>query len=136
MSETIKISRTLFIGLGGTGVKAILRAKQCFMDAYGEIPPMVAFLAVDTDKAIRESSLPSRKGKEVRLSENEICFCGITGSALEIYNNHQTKFQWVPRRNVPFLSNLKNTGAGQVRSNGDSLQDIMRLRSANVCLAR
>lgn len=118
MSETIKISRTLFIGLGGTGVKAILRAKQCFMDAYGEIPPMVAFLAVDTDKAIRESSLPSRKGKEVRLSENEICFCGITGSALEIYNNHQTKFQWVPRRNVPFLSNLKNTGAGQVRSNG------------------
>lgn len=118
MPETIKISRTLFIGLGGTGVKAILRTKQCFMDAYGEIPPMVAFLAVDTDKAIRESSLPSRKGEEVRLAENEICFCGITGSALEIYNSHQTKFQWVPRRNVPFLSNLKNTGAGQVRSNG------------------
>ena len=118
MPDTIKISRTLFVGLGGTGVKAILRTKQCFVDAYGEVPPMVAFLAIDTDKAIREASLPSRKGKEVKLAENEICFCGITGSALEIYNNHQIKFQWVPKRNVPFLSNLKNTGAGQVRSNG------------------
>ena len=101
----IKITRTLFVGLGGTGVKAILRAKQCFMDAYREIPPMVAFLAIDTDKAIREASLPSRKGEEVKFTENEICFCGITGSALDIYRNHLTKFQWVPKRNVSFLSN-------------------------------
>lgn len=118
MPETIKITRTIFVGLGGTGVKAILRAKQCFVDAYGDVPPMVAFLAVDTDKAIRELSLPSRSGKIVKLAENEICFCGITGSALDIYRNHLTKFQWLPKRNVAFLSNLKNTGAGQVRSNG------------------
>lgn len=118
MSETIKISRTLFVGLGGTGVKAILRAKQCFVDAYGDVPPMVAFLAVDTDKKIRDASLPSRKGKDVKFTENEICFCGITGSALDIYRNYLTKFQWLPKRNVSFLANLKNTGAGQVRSNG------------------
>lgn len=114
----IKISRTLFVGLGGTGVKAILRAKQCFVDAYGEVPPMVTFLAVDTDKAIREKSLFSRSGQEVKLSENEICFCGITGSALDIYRNHLSQFQWLPKRNVSFLANLKNTGAGAVRSNG------------------
>ena len=54
MSKPIKITRTLFVGLGGTGVKAILRAKQCFVDAYGDVPPMVAFLAIDTDKAIRD----------------------------------------------------------------------------------
>lgn len=118
MAETIKISRTLFVGLGGTGVKSILRAKQCFVDAYGIVPPMVAFLAVDTDKDIRNASLPSRKGKEVKFSENEICFCGITGSALDIYRNHLSQFQWVPKRNVSFLANLRNTGAGQVRSNG------------------
>ena len=53
MLEPITIARTLFVGLGGTGVKAILRAKQCFMDAYGKIPPMVGFLAIDTDKSIR-----------------------------------------------------------------------------------
>lgn len=116
--SAIKITRTLFVGLGGTGVKAILRAKQCFVDAYGEVPPMVAFLAVDTDKKIRDASLPSRKGKDVKFSENEICFCGITGSALDIYRNNLTQFQWLPKRNVPFLANLKNTGAGAVRSNG------------------
>ncbi|MBR5653940.1 MAG: hypothetical protein IKX22_07640 [Prevotella sp.] len=114
----VKISRTLFVGLGGTGVKAILRAKQCFVDAYGEVPPMVAFLAVDTDKKIRDASLPSRKGRDVKFAENEICFCGITGSALDIYRNHLTQFQWLPRRNAAFLANLKNTGAGAVRSSG------------------
>jgi len=118
MQETIKITKTLFVGLGGTGVKAILRTKQCFIDAYGQVPPMIAFLAVDTDKAIREASLPSRKGEDVKFTENEICFCGITGSALDIYRNHLTKFQWVPKRNVSFLSNLRNTGAGAVRSSG------------------
>lgn len=118
MPDKIKITRTLFVGLGGTGVKAILRAKQCFQDAYGEVPPMVAFLAVDTDRKIRDASLPSRRGKDVKFSENEICFCGITGSALDIYRNHLTQFQWLPKRNVPFLANLKNTGAGAVRSNG------------------
>lgn len=118
MPDKIKITRTLYVGLGGTGVKAILRTKQCFVDAYGQVPPMVAFLAVDTDKAIRETSLPSRKGKEVKFSENEICFCGITGSALDIYRNHLTHFQWIPKRNVSFLSNLRNTGAGAVRSSG------------------
>lgn len=118
MSEIIKISRTLFVGLGGTGVKAILRTKQCFVDAYGEVPPMVAFLAVDTDKAIRNQSLLSRSGKEVKLSENEICFCGIIGSALDIYRNNLSQFQWLPKRNVQFLANLRNTGAGAVRSCG------------------
>lgn len=118
MAKQIKITRTLFVGLGGTGVKAILRAKQCFVDAYGDVPPMVAFLAIDTDKAIREKTLTARNGKEVRLTENEICFCGITGSALDIYRNHLTQFQWLPKRNVSFLANLKNTGAGQIRSNG------------------
>lgn len=118
MPNQIKVTRTLFVGLGGTGVKAILRAKQCFMDAYGEVPPMVAFLAVDTDKAIRDMSRTSRRGGMVRLSDNEICFCGITGSALDIYNHNLPRFQWLPKRNVQYLSNLKNTGAGQVRSNG------------------
>ena len=118
MPEQIKISRTLYVGLGGTGVKAILRAKQCFVDAYGEVPPMVAFLAIDTDKKIREESLPSRKGIEVKFTDNEICFLGLTSNAIDIYRSHLTKFQWLPKRNVPFLANLVNDGAHQVRSCG------------------
>ena len=69
MSTPIKITRTLYVGLGGTGVKALLRTKQCFVDAYGEVPPMVAFLAIDTDNAIRDKSLVSR---EINELEKEI----------------------------------------------------------------
>lgn len=114
----IKITRTLFIGLGGTGVKAILRAKQCFMDAYGEIPPMVAFLAIDTDKKIRDQKLESRKGKDVTLADNEICFCPIEGNATQIYLGNQNEFGWMPKKNASFLQKLKNEGAGQIRTNG------------------
>lgn len=116
--EKIKITRTLFVGLGGTGVKAILRTKQCFMDAYGDIPPMVAFLAIDTDKKIRDQKLESRKGKDVTLAENEICFCPIDGNATQIYLGNQSEFGWMPRKNASFLQKLKNEGAGQIRTNG------------------
>lgn len=114
----IKITRTLYVGLGGTGVKSILRTKQCFIDAYGEVPPMVGFLAIDTDTAINQQVLLSRRGTEVKLTENEICFCGITGSALDIYRKHPDQFQWLPKRNISNLANLANQGAGAVRSNG------------------
>ena len=105
MTRPIKITRTLFVGLGGTGVKAILRAKQCFVDAYGDVPPMVAFLAIDTDKAIRDKSVTSRTGKEIKLSENEYFFSNIKGSALDIYRNFPSQYQWLPKRNIQFLSN-------------------------------
>lgn len=114
----IKITRTLFVGLGGTGVKAILRTKQCFMDAYGEIPPMVGFLAIDTDRKIREQKLESRKGSDVSLTETEICFCPIDGQATDIYLRNPSEFTWMPKRNTSFLQKLKNEGAGQVRTNG------------------
>lgn len=136
MANPIKISRTLFIGLGGTGVKSILRAKQCFVDAYGEVPPMVAFLAIDTDKAIRDKSVTSRTGQEVKLTENEICFCGITGSALDIYNNNLSNFQWLPKRNVGNLANLRNNGAGAVRSNGRFLARHNATQIANLVASK
>ncbi len=114
----IKITRTLYVGLGGTGVKSILRTKQCFIDAYGKVPPMVAFLAIDTDTAIRDQVLSSRRGIDVRLTDNEICFCGIDGSALDIFRRNPTQFQWLPKRNISNLANLRNKGAGAIRSNG------------------
>lgn len=118
MSGSIKITRTLFVGLGGTGVKAILRAKQCFMDAYGEIPPMVGFLAIDTDKSIKNQKLTSRKGEDVQLGSTEICFCPIQGNPTDIYTQNLSQFSWLPKKNTAFLQRLKNEGAGQIRTNG------------------
>ena len=48
------ISRTLIIGLGGTGQKVILDIKKKLLRTYGEIPPLVKFLAFDTDEMYRD----------------------------------------------------------------------------------
>ena len=45
----IKLKKTLYIGLGGTGVATLLKVKKNFIDSYGEIPPMIGFLAIDSD---------------------------------------------------------------------------------------
>ena len=44
-----KIRRCLYIGLGGTDMNSILHTKKMFIDTYGEVPPMVSFLGIDTD---------------------------------------------------------------------------------------
>ncbi len=32
----IKLKKTLYVGLGGNGVSALLKIKKCFVDSYGE----------------------------------------------------------------------------------------------------
>ena len=62
--EITKIRRSLFIGLGGTGVKTILKTKSALLDNYGqdgELPPMVAFLGIDSD--LYEYDLPTKSKK-------------------------------------------------------------------------
>ena len=44
----IKLRKTFYIGLGGTGMNAILRTKRMFVDKYGEVPPMIGFLGTVT----------------------------------------------------------------------------------------
>ena len=110
--------RALYIGLGGTGAKSILQTKKCFIDAYGEVPPMVSFLAIDTDTAIKELAFTSRNGKSVKFDDNEICYCGIHGSAVEIVGKFPAQYQWFPTRNMQALNNLWGFRAGQIRSNG------------------
>lgn len=47
---TKNISKTLIIGLGGTGQRVICDIKKRMLSKYGEIPPLVKFLAFDTDE--------------------------------------------------------------------------------------
>ena len=47
-----KIRRSLFIGLGGTGMNALLHTKKMYYDTYGEVPPMIGFLGLDTDGGV------------------------------------------------------------------------------------
>lgn len=44
------ISKTLIIGLGGTGQAVIRETKKKMFKRYGEVPPLVSFYAIDTDE--------------------------------------------------------------------------------------
>lgn len=117
MAKKIKLKKTLYVGLGGTGVATLLKVKKCFIDSYGEIPPMIGFLAIDTNSAANNVEETSNLGQPVKLESDELLVCTVKG-ALDIYKTHPTEFEWVPNENVKNLKNIAGTGAGQVRSNG------------------
>ena len=60
---------TLLIGLGGTGIKSLLHTKKMFIEAYGKVPPTIAFLGVDIDSLAQTYSIDG-----VALDESEFCF--------------------------------------------------------------
>ena len=107
------LKKSLFIGLGGTGVKSILYAKAKIKHIYGEIPPMVRFLALDTDKF-----KPIRLGDEaeVSLEANEYLHMQVP-NGLQFIKANEHAADFFPEKN------LKNAGAiirgaGQIRSLG------------------
>ena len=65
-----KIKRCLYVGLGGTGMNALLHTKKMFVETYGEVPPMIGFLGVDTDGGVYKKELPSKFGP-VTIAPNE-----------------------------------------------------------------
>lgn len=113
----IKLKKTLYIGLGGTGVATLLKVKKCFIDSYGEIPPMIGFLAIDTDTAAFGKEETSNLGSPIRLEPSELFVCTVK-NALPTYRSNPTAYDWVPNKNVNNLRNIAGLGAGQVRSNG------------------
>lgn len=113
----IKLKKTLYVGLGGTGVSVLLKIKKCFFDSYGEIPPMIGFLAIDTDGAASNKSVTSNHGKTIKLDATELLVCTVKG-ALSVYHANPKTYDWVPSKNVDKLSSIQGGGAGQVRSNG------------------
>ncbi|MDE6295220.1 MAG: tubulin-like doman-containing protein [Muribaculaceae bacterium] len=114
-----KLRRTLLIGLGGTGIKAILNAKKMFYENYGQIPPMIGFIGMDTDKpGLSNASVTANDGTKITLNKSEQ-LCISVDAPTAIYTNNQSKklFDWMPECNVQGLTAL-SIGAGQMRSNG------------------
>lgn len=112
-----KIRRCLYIGLGGTGMKALLHTKKMFIDTYGEVPPMIGFLGIDTDGGEYTKSIKSLHGDEIRLTPNEQLQLVAPG-AVDFYVNNKPDFSWVPQCTVNAIAMLRGEGAGGVRSNG------------------
>lgn len=111
----IKIKRCLYVGLGGTGMNALLHTKKMFVETYGEVPPMIGFLGVDTDGDAYKKELPSKYGP-VSLAPNEQTPIQVE-DAQAAYITSRQHFGWVHPDNVFALTSMTK-GAGQIRSNG------------------
>ena len=111
-----KIKRCLYVGLGGTGMNALLHTKKTFLDTYGEVPPMIGFLGIDTDSGAYKKSLLTVRGEEVTLSPNEQLPI-LVDDARPIYDVNKEDFTWIPEKNLYALTGM-TLGAGQVRTNG------------------
>ena len=128
----IKITPTLYIGLGGTGARALLRAKQCFMDAYnGKVPSMIEFLAIDTDSPIGGDPIKSKVYGDIKLEKNETLFITCKNARAK-YDYHPDSYEWLPIQNVHNLDGIRGDGAGQVRSNGRFIlyENLVTIRTA------
>lgn len=110
-----KIKRCLYVGLGGTGMNALLHTKKMFVETYGEVPPMIGFLGVDTDGDAYKKELPSKYGP-VSLAPNEQTPIQVE-DAQAAYLTSRQHFGWVHPDNVFALTSMTK-GAGQIRSNG------------------
>ena len=119
-----KIKCSLFIGLGGTGIQALLHTKKMFIDNFGKVPPMIGFLGIDTD-GVQMSNIfvESRTGEKVTLSASEQYELKVS-SPYEYYLNNKPEFEWMPSINADAVRLLDGTGAGCIRSNGRFAFDI------------
>jgi len=111
-----KIRRCLYIGLGGTGMNALLNTKKMFIETYGEVPKMIGFLGVDTDGGVYNKSLIASTGEEITLAPNEQFPIQVSNPA-DIYRTNIDHFSWVPEENITTMVSMTN-GAGQIRTNG------------------
>lgn len=115
MAQT-KLKRSIFIGLGGTGIKTLIKTKKMFIDNYGVVPPMIQFLGIDTDGG-EYGKTEKLSTSEITLSKSEQCSISVEGEPIQYYNAHKKELGWMPLDNVECIDSL-DRGAGQVRTNG------------------
>ena len=66
-----KVTKNLFIGLGGTGSSTLIQVKRALVQKYGQTPAMIDFLIMDTDKAVNDVSYDFDSSK-VEFAPSEI----------------------------------------------------------------
>ena len=114
-NNVVNLSRTLFIGVGGTGMDAILKTKAMMVDCYGEVPPMLGFLGMDTDQNAYNKTIQLRN-ETVQFQGNEKCDLSVPDAA-SLFSRNRRNMTWIPTGNEATISSMTK-GAGQVRSNG------------------
>ena len=115
---TNSISKSLFIGLGGTGTKAVLNAKARFLKAYGkEVPPMVHFLAFDTSD--KDKYMVDENDTKIELVDDIEFFHLQVDNAIKFVHENDEVREEFPIENINFYKETAiRQGAGQIRAMG------------------
>lgn len=115
---------SIYIGLGGTGVKAIAHAKKMFEDEHGvgNIPPEIAFLAVDFDNAVvSDTTLATDITEDFILLRTPV----NPHEQYSIRHQQHGEYQWMFDGNTNFIANRIQNGASQVRTTGRLYTEIV-----------
>lgn len=115
MPQTI-LKRSIYIGLGGTGIKALRKTKKMYIDNYGEVPPMIQFMGIDTDQGEYEKK-EKILSDLVYLAKGEQCSISVGGNPADYVTANRREMSWLKAPNDGMVRTL-DRGAGQVRTNG------------------
>lgn len=77
-------------------MNSLLYTKKSFIDTYGEVPPMIGFLGIDTDSGQYKKELTTNSGDPVLLTPKEqmpVC----VKDARPIYEVNKDAFSWIPQ---------------------------------------
>ncbi|MDR0939292.1 MAG: hypothetical protein LBN29_08075 [Mediterranea sp.] len=117
------IRPSIYIGLGGTGIKAIAKTKKMYEDAYGKgnIPEQIAFAAIDFDLTEENNPNLATDMKDDFLSLKSV------GSPKELYDVRSKlgEYTWMFPQNTRFIENMISKGASQVRTYGRFLSEMI-----------
>ena len=133
----IKLRRTLFIGLGGTGIDTLLHIKRRLVETYGAtIPSMIGFIGVDTDKTAGGFQ-KTKKTKladydTVRLDASEQCAITVSNPK-DIYLRNKKEFAWMPPKNADCLLNsnsrsVRTSARFALLCNMDKFKTILQMQ--------
>jgi len=105
--------RTLLVGLGGSGQLILTQVKRHFLEVYGQVPPAIRFLALDTDATRTTLKLRTGDG-ECRLSESEFFHLKVEDPMTFLASSPAVQDWFVTAGPVSAIQ----YGAGGIRQNG------------------
>lgn len=96
-------------------MKSILKTKSMYQEMFGEVPPVIGFLGVDTN--LLEYQTIAENYPETSFDVDEQVALPIK-AADELYQYNKEEYPWMSKQNTSVLQFLRNEGAGQLRSSG------------------
>jgi hypothetical protein len=114
MKNNVVFRPTVVIGLGGSGYHTLLKLKKRFIDAYGNVPPIIRFLSIDTTENA-EGAAQAEGTSEVQLDHNELYVLQVGNPSALVNGSNPHVDEWWPPE-IPTQAII--AGAGQVRARG------------------